>query len=235
MTAHAGPPPGFDHVDSWVFDLDNTLYPPETDLFRQIDQRITHYISALYGIDGLSAHALQKHLYRRHGTSLRGLMDEDGIDPHAFMAFVHDIDHSPIVPNPELGRAIAALPGKRYILTNGSVRHAEAVSAKLGIDHLFDGMFDVAAAGWTPKPRREAYDLFLDRFGVEPTRAAMFEDLAKNLSVPHALGMRTVLVVGRGGEAQDSREAWEREQTKEPFVDVVTDDLPGFLHGVLGR
>jgi putative hydrolase of the HAD superfamily len=225
----------FAHVDTWVFDLDNTLYPPDIDLFKEVGQRITHYVAALYGIDAISAKALQMYMYQRYGTSLRGLMDEDGIDPHAFMDFVHDVNHGLLNENPALTHAIAALPGKRYIMTNGSVKHATAVSRKLGIDHLFDDIFDVAAANWTPKPRPEPYQIFLERFGIEPTRAAMFEDMTKNLVVPHGLGMRTVLVVGRGdGEASDHREPWEKISTKDAHVDVVTDDLAGFLEVLRG-
>ena len=235
---HPTDPDGFDaasafaHVDAWVFDLDNTLYPPDVDLFKEVGQRITTYVAALYGIDGLSAKALQMYMYQRYGTSLRGLMEEDGIDPHAFMDFVHDVNHGVLDENPFLRAAIAALPGKRYILTNGSVKHAETVSRKLGLDNLFHGVFDVAAAGWTPKPRPEPYRIFLDRYGVDPTRAAMFEDMTKNLVVPHELGMRTVLVVGKGGEALDHREPWEKIATKDAHVDVVTDDLARFLAGV---
>jgi putative hydrolase of the HAD superfamily len=222
----------FAHVDAWVFDLDNTLYPPDVDLFKEVGQRITTYVAALYGIDGLSAKALQMYMYQRYGTSLRGLMEEDGIDPHAFMDFVHDVNHGVLTENPLLRAAIEALPGKRYILTNGSVKHAEAVSRKLGLDDLFHGVFDVAAAGWTPKPKPEPYRIFLDRYGVEPTRAAMFEDMTKNLVVPHQLGMRTVLVVGKGGEAADHREPWEKIATKDAHVDVVVDDLAVFLDGL---
>lgn len=221
---------GFDHVDTWVFDLDNTLYPASSRLFDQIDDRITAYVAHHHGIDALSARALQKYYYRTHGTTLRGLMAEDGLDPAHFLAFVHDIDHSVLVPAPELAAGIARLPGRRFVLTNGSRRHAEGVAAKLGVLDLFEDVFDIAAANFVPKPERVAYETFLDKHGIEPARAAMFEDLSKNLLVPHALGMRTVLVAPKEGEP----DALERSTSDEdlvgaPHVDHVTDDLPSFL------
>jgi putative hydrolase of the HAD superfamily len=220
---------GFEHVDTWIFDLDNTLYPPALDLFTQVDQRISTWIASFHGIDGLSARFLQKHYYRRHGTSLNGLMQEDGIDPAGFLDFVHDIDHSAIHPDHRLGAAIDALPGRKFIFTNGTVKHAEAITRRLGIDHLFEDVFDIVAAGYEPKPRRAPYDLFLARHGLAPTRSAMFEDMARNLEVPKEVGMRTVLVVGPPA-GHDSREAWEHPPEATPaYVDLVTDDLAGLL------
>jgi putative hydrolase of the HAD superfamily len=218
------------HVRTWVFDLDNTLYPPATDLFGQVDGRITAWIADRYGIDGLSAQALQKYWYQRHGTSLKGMMQSEAdLDAAHFLDFVHDIDHSAIEANPQLGEAIAALPGRKYILTNGSRRHAENIAGKLAVDHLFDDIFDIQAAAFTPKPERRAYEIFLDRFAVEPREAVMFEDLARNLEVPHALGMRTVLVVG-AAPAADTRADWEKAAAQAaPWIDYVTDDLAGFL------
>lgn len=218
------------HVRTWVFDLDNTLYPPAIDLFTQVDRRITAWIADFHGIDGISARALQKHYYQRYGTSLNGLMIEDEVDPVAFMDFVHDIDHSAIRVDDRLGQAIQRLPGRRFILTNGSRKHAEAISGRLGIDHLFEDIFDIAAAGFVPKPKRPAYETFLALHGVDPSGAAMFEDLARNLEVPHALGMRTVLVTGAPTQAAHAdRDGWESEGQGEGYIDHVTHDLAGFL------
>ena len=223
------PPADFAHVRTWVFDLDNTLYPPASDLFGQVDGRITLWIADRYGIDGLSAQALQKYWYQRYGTSLKGMMHDDGIEPGPFLDFVHDIDHSAIEANPRLGRAIARLPGRKFILTNGSRRHAENIAGRLAVDHLFEDIFDIQAAAFTPKPERRAYEIFLERYAIEPREAAMFEDLARNLEVPHALGMRTVLVVGPG-PAADTRADWEKAAAQAaPWIDHVTDDLAGFL------
>ena len=221
---------GFGHVDAWVFDLDNTLYPASSRLFDQIDAKITAYVMQRTGLDGLSSRALQKYYYRTHGTTLAGMMSEDGLDPDHFLAFVHDIDHSVLVPAPDLAAGIARLPGRRFVLTNGSRRHAENTIAQLGIADLFEDVFDIAAATYIPKPDARAYDMFLKLHGIEPSRAAMFEDLGKNLVVPHALGMRTVLVTPKEGED----DALERltsptDAQAAAHIDHVTDDLPGFL------
>jgi putative hydrolase of the HAD superfamily len=225
-------PRGFAEVEAWIFDLDNTLYPPSSRLFELIDQRMSLFIAHRFGLDGLSARALQKNYYRTYGTTLRGLMTVDGIDPHEFMDFVHEIDHGRLIANPELAEAIGRLPGKRFILTNGSVRHAEGVAKSLGIDHLFDGVFDIAAADFIPKPESVVYERFLDHFGVTPTRAAMFEDLAHNLVVPHRMGMTTVLVTPVGEDAPE-RMRHADDGTQGPHVDHVTDDLTGFLRRII--
>lgn len=219
---------GFDHVDAWVFDLDNTLYPASSRLFDQIDAKITAYVMQMTGLDGLSARALQKYYYHTHGTTLRGMMTEDRLDPDHFLAFVHDIDHSVLIPAPDLAAGIARLPGRRFVLTNGSRRHAERVAERLGIADLFEDYFDIAAAGYVPKPEAEAYRLFLELHDIEPRRAAMFEDLSKNLVIPHSLGMRTVLVTGEEPEGLE-RIASPADVAPGPHVDHVTDDLPGFL------
>lgn len=221
---------GFGHVDAWVFDLDNTLYPASAGLFAQIDAKMTAYVMHRTGLDGLSARALQKYYYRTHGTTLSGMMSEDNLDPAEFLAFVHDIDHSVLVPAPDLATAIARLPGRRFVLTNGSRRHAEGVATRLGILDLFEDVFDIAAANFVPKPAKAAYETFLKLHHVEPTRAAMFEDLSKNLVVPHALGMRTVLVAPKPGEEDiGERVTAGDELTRGPHIDHVTDDLAGFL------
>jgi putative hydrolase of the HAD superfamily len=218
----------FAHVDTWVFDLDNTLYPPGSDLWPKIDARMTVFLCDLFGIDGLSARALQKHYYRQYGTTLRGLVEEHRVSAEDFLAFVHDIDRSSLPPDPSLAAAIAALPGRRLILTNGSRRHAVATAKQLGIDHLFEDVFDIIAAGLLPKPHAETYETFFDAHGVDPARAAMFEDIVHNLEAPAARGMKTVLVVPRA-DAADHREEWERHDALPAHVDFVTDDLTAFL------
>lgn len=220
---------GFAHVETWIFDLDNTLYPHEARVWPQVDERITLYIMGLFGLDGLSARALQKHYYHRYGTTLRGLMAEEGIRPVDFLDFAHDIDHSAIELNPALGLAIERLPGRKLILTNGSRKHAQAVATKLGIFEHFEDVFDIEAADFVPKPDRHAYDRFLARHGVEPGGAAMFEDIAKNLLVPHALGMTTCLVLPK--TVDPFRETFEQEAVAAPHIDHVTTDLAGFLAG----
>ncbi len=227
-------PQAFAHVDAWIFDLDNTLYPAGADLWPKIDERITHYLARLYGIDGLSARALQKFYYERYGTTLRGLMEEHAIEPGAFLSFVHDIDRSSLSPNPELAAAIAALPGRKLILTNGSRHHAVETASALGLGDLFDDIFDIEAGDLLPKPEPETYHRFLARHAVDPARAAMFEDIPRNLVVPKALGMTTVLVVPAPGLI-DTREAFEMASEIAPaHVDFMTSRLEDFLGAVVG-
>lgn len=222
---------GFDHVETWVFDLDNTLYPHHLNLWQQVDGRIRDYIANFLDITHDEAFRLQKDYYRRYGTSMRGLMTEHGMQPDDFLDFVHQIDHSPLEPNPVLGAALDKLAGRKLILTNGTRKHADAVMQRLEIHHHFEGVFDIVAAELEPKPLAQTYDRFLARHGVEPKNSAMFEDLARNLSVPHALGMTTVLVVPEGTR-DVFREEWELEGRDAPHVDHVTDDLAGFLAAI---
>ena len=221
------PPRVFDHVDTWVFDLDNTLYPHHVNLWEQVDARIRDYVARMLSLSHEDAFRLQKDYYKRYGTTMRGLMLEHGLDPDDFLSFVHEIDHSPLEPNPALGAAIDALPGRKLILTNGTKPHAEAVLARLGFNP-FEAIFDIISAEFEPKPSPATYDLFLAMHGVDAGRAAMFEDLSRNLASPHSLGMTTVLVVPEGTR-EVFREDWELEGRDAPHVDHVTDDLAGFL------
>jgi putative hydrolase of the HAD superfamily len=220
--------PCFKHVETWVFDLDNTLYPHHLNLWQQVDERIRDYIVGFLKVTRDEAFRMQKDYYRRYGTTMRGLMEEHGLQPDQFLEIVHQIDHSPLTPNPVLGAAIAKLPGRKFILTNGTRHHADAVLRRLEIDKHFEDVFDIRAAELEPKPRPQVYQRFLQRHQVDPTRAAIFEDLARNLEVPHALGMITVLVVPEGTGVV-LREDWELAGRDAPHVDHVTDDLAGFL------
>jgi len=222
---------GFTEVETWVFDLDNTLYPHHLNLWQQVDERIRDYIVDFLKITRDEAFRLQKDYYRRYGTTMRGLMEEHGLEPDQFLEIVHQIDHSPLTPNPELGAAIADLPGRKYILTNGTRAHADAVMQRLEIGHHFDDVFDIKAAALEPKPRPAVYDRFLARHGIDAGKAAIFEDLARNLEVPHALGMTTVLVVPAGAGVV-LREEWELAGRDAPHVDHVTGDLAGFLRTI---
>ena len=218
---------GFSSVETWVFDLDNTLYPHHL-LWQRIDDRIRAYVAEFLKVTADEAFRVQKDYYKRYGTTMRGLMTEHGLDPDHYLDFVHQIDHSPLEPNPTLGDALEKLPGRKLILTNGTVAHADAVLKRLDIDKHFEDVFDIVAAELEPKPKAVTYERFLARHGVDPTKAAMFEDLARNLEVPHMLGMTTVLVVP-SGQREVFREEWELEGRGDPHVDHVTDDLAGFL------
>jgi len=215
-------------VETWVFDLDNTLYPHHVNLWHQVDARIGEFVGAFLGVSPEEARRIQKDYYRRYGTTMRGMMTEHGVHADDFLAYVHQIDHSPLEPNPAMGAAIAKLPGRKLILTNGSTDHADKVLERLGIGAHFEAVFDIIAAELEPKPAPKTYDKFLRLHQVNPATAAMFEDLARNLVAPHQLGMTTVLVVPDGTK-QVVREDWELEGRDAAHVDYVTDDLTGFL------
>jgi putative hydrolase of the HAD superfamily len=218
----------FTHVDTWVFDLDNTLYPHHVNLWQQVDARISEFVSAWLKVSPQEARRIQKDYYRRYGTTMRGMMTEHGVRADDYLAYVHKIDHSPLEPNPAMGEAITKLTGRKLILTNGSVDHVDAVLGRLGLSSHFDGVFDIIAAGLEPKPAPQTYQKFLRDHAVNPAKSAMFEDLARNLVVPHQLGMTTVLVVPDGSR-EVVREDWELEGHDAAHVDHVTDDLTGFL------
>jgi len=209
----------FGHVTTWVFDLDNTLYPSNSGIWDKIDERITLFLIELFGLDGQSARALHQYYYLRHGTTLRGLIEDDIHEAERFLEFVHDIDRSALQPDPALASEVARLPGRKLIFTNGSRNHAILTARQLGLDGLFEDAFDIVAARLTPKPAEAAYEAFFSQFDIDPRRAAMFEDMPKNLAVPKAKGMTTVLVA-------HSRLPLE---SASGVADFVTDDLGGFL------
>ena len=221
----------FRHIDCWIFDLDNTLYDAECRLFDEIDSRMTAYIKERLKLAHEDARRLQKDYYMRYGTTMSGLMREHDVEPDHFLDFVHDIDLAPIKPNPALAGAISKLPGRKYIYTNGSTQHAENVAGALGLFHLFDDVFDIKAADYTPKPHRAPYEDFIARHAIAPARAAMFEDLAQNLEIPHVLGMTTVLVCSDAAwltdEPDEKRPA--RIGDGAPHVQYATDNLTKFL------
>lgn len=223
------------HVENWVFDLDNTLYRAECRLFAQIDTRMTTFIRERLALDHDDARRLQKGYYVEYGTTMSGLMNEHGVCPDEFLEYVHDIDLEPIKENPALSAALDQLPGRKFIFTNGSVKHAENVAGALGVLHHFDEVFDIKAAGYAPKPKREPYDKFLTSHGINPTQAVMFEDMMQNLEQPHALGMTTVLVHSDAAwlddEPHDKRPAKPGETA--PHVHYVTDDLTAFLNAAM--
>ena len=221
----------FGHVTTWVFDLDNTLYPPDAGVWREIDQRITLFLVGLFGIDGISARALHQHYYRQHGTTLRGLVEENIEEAvEEFLEFVHDIDRSMLTPDPKLAREIERLPGRKLIFTNGSRNHALLTARQLGLDGLFEDAFDIVAASLMPKPAEAAYDAFFRKYGADPKAAAMFEDVARNLVPAKARGLTTVLVGARPGQA-DHREVHDRAPAADitAAADFTTDNLGGFL------
>jgi putative hydrolase of the HAD superfamily len=226
-------PRGFGSVETWVFDLDNTLYPHHL-LWQQVDDRIRSFVAEFLKVSKDEAFRVQKDYYKRYGTTMRGLMTEHGLDADDYLDYVHQIDHSPLMPNPKLGAAIEQLPGRKLILTNGTRKHADAVMRRLEIGQHFEDVFDIIAAELEPKPSPKTYERFLTRHDVDPGKAAMFEDLARNLETPHALGMTTVLVVPQG-QREVFREDWELEGRDAAHVDYLTDELAGFLGAITAR
>ena len=218
----------FAHVTEWVFDLDNTLYPHHIDLFAQVDRNMTGYVSALLGLSREEARAIQKRYYQDHGTTLQGLMLHHGVDPADFLEKAHAIDYGVLAPDPGLGDAIRALPGRKFIFTNGSVKHAEMTARALGILDHFDDIFDIVAAEYVPKPAGSTYDKFMALHRVDTAHAAMFEDLPRNLLVPKTLGMKTILLMPQD-EGHEFADAWEKKTEEDVHIDYTTSDLAGFL------
>ncbi|NIZ14502.1 pyrimidine 5'-nucleotidase [Phaeobacter sp. HF9A] len=184
----------FTHVEHWVFDLDNTLYPPSARLFDQIEAKMIAYVMEQLGVDRAEADQLRGDYWRNHGTTLAGLMQHHDLDPDPFLVAVHDISLDHLDPDPALADHISALPGRKIVYTNGSAPYAERVLAARGLTGLFDGIYGVEHAAYRPKPERSAFERVFALAGVDTTRAAMFEDDPRNLSAPHAMGMRTVHV-----------------------------------------
>lgn len=214
----------FAHVTVWIFDLDNTLYPAEARLFDQISARMSAWVMRHLGVDAHEAANLRDHYWHTHGTTLAGLMREHAIDPHDFLADVHDIDLSVLRPDPALRRAIEALPGRKIIHTNADAAYAARVLAARGLGG-FDAIWGIGETGWHPKPDLIAYDMIREATGFDPRNAAMFEDAPRNLEIPFAQGMRTVLV----GTGHDGPANIPMPETAGGHITHRTHDLAGFL------
>ena len=219
----------------WVFDLDNTLYPAECDLFAEIDQRMTDFVARFLRLPREEARATQKRYYAEHGTTLNGLMSMHGMEPDDFLAHVHEIDLSPLPRTPDLAEAIERLPGQKFVYTNGSRGHAERVTAYMGIDHVFDGQFAIEDSALKPKPNLVSYERFLSQFQIDPHQAVFFEDLARNLAPAKQIGFSTVLV--------QSDKDWSHEPASArpagigddlpPHIDYETRDLTQFVRSIV--
>lgn len=218
-------------LEAWVFDLDNTLYPSSCSLFPQIDVRMKQFIAERLGLGHDEAFRLQKRYYREFGTTLRGLMLVNGIEPDAFLDFVHAIDCSVLSPCDRLDAALTALPGRKLVFTNGTERHAANVLERLRLAHHFEGIFDIRAAQYVPKPQPETYDLMVRRHGIDARAAAMFEDIPRNLRPAAAIGMTTVWV--REDCHPDARLVTVAADEDLSHVHHITPDLAGWLAGVM--
>lgn len=212
------------HIETWVFDLDNTLYPATAILFSQIDERMKTFIAKLLNVEEDEAFLIQKTYYRAHGTTLRGLMVNHDVDPDAFLEFVHDIDHTVLSPDPDLGTTIDRLPGRKLVYTNGSRSHADSVLHALGIADHFEAIFDIRAGNYIPKPNPESYERFFKSHLLEPSTAIMFEDSVKNLKPAADMGMVTVLV---------THESVQYDSEHADHCHYVTGDLKGWLKAAI--
>ena len=201
-------------ISTWVFDLDNTLYPRSARLFDQIEERMEDFICDFLSVGLDEARRLRSHYWKKYGTTLRGLMEEHRMDPEPFMHAAHDIDLAHLDPDPSLAEAIAGLPGRKIVYTNGSKKHAERVLAARGLSDPFDALYGVEHADYIPKPRADAFARVFAQDGLDPASAAMFEDEERNLEVPFELGMATILV---------------GEERRAAYTQFETHDLQGFL------
>ena len=225
-SAAAAPAPDFRHVRHWVFDLDNTLYRADNGVFARIDARMTEFVASYLGLERDQARALQKNLYREHGTTLNGLIKLHGMDPEPYLDFVHQIDLSDLHPDPALAFAIERLPGRRYVFTNGCARHAARILERLGLTHLFAEIWDIRTIGFIPKPGRAAYDAVVAEAGLAPAKTAMFDDIARNLVVPHEMGMTTVWL---NCQSDWSRQGPDFPVASDGHIDHEIHDLRDFL------
>ena len=211
-------------IRTWIFDLDNTLYPARADLFGQIDRRMTDYIARRLGVDVSEAHRIQKSYFMGHGTTLAGLMAEHDVDPHEFLAFVHDIEMDTLEENAPLAAAIARLPGRKIVFTNGDAPYAMRVLTQLGLGGSFEAVHDIHAMDLKPKPAASAYRGLCDEFGIDPAQSLFVDDMARNLLPAKAIGMTTVWVNNGSEQASDADRS---------FIDFTCNDVTGWLHDIL--
>ena len=217
--------PALSHIESWIFDLDNSLYPASANLFELIDIRMGQYIERLLGCDAAEARRVQKQHFRDHGTTLAGLMRTHGVDPHDFLDFVHDIDLARISADPGLVRSVDRLPGRKFVFTNGDAGYAARVLDKLGLANLWDGLHDIHAMDYVPKPDPRAYGAMCERHRIDPGRALFVEDMARNLKPAKILGMTTVWIDNGSEQAGYGADL--------DFIDYRTDDIAAWLAEIL--
>ena len=216
----------FAHIRDWIFDLDNCLYPASTGLFSLIDERMGAYIERLLGCDADEAKRVQKAHFHTHGTTLAGLMKEHHVDPHHFLADVHDIPLDRVTADERLGALLPRLPGRRFVFTNGDAPYARRVLEAIGVQRHFDDLHDIHASELRPKPDPHGYELLCERFGIDPKHALLADDMVKNLAPAKALGMTTVWI--DNGSEQAGRDY------DEAVVDVRVSDVGDWLESILG-
>ena len=211
-------------IKYWIFDLDNTLYSGQTKVFSEVDKKMSAFISKKMKVDLIKAKEIQKKYFYEYGTTLSGLMKQDGIDPHAFLDFVHDIDITWLPKDLKLREELTKIKEKKYIFTNGSHAHVKNVTKQLGIDDLFDGAFDIVDADFVPKPHIDPYRKIIKKFNLEPTKSILIEDIAHNLEQAKNLGMKTCWL--------ENEEAFAKKDSDKPYIDYKIKSLPSFLQEI---
>ncbi|HVF93269.1 MAG TPA: pyrimidine 5'-nucleotidase [Sphingomonas sp.] len=211
-------------IRTWIFDLDNTLYPAQANLFARIDARMTAFIAEFLKVDAAEAHRIQKAYFLGHGTTLSGLMTEHEVDPHEFLAYVHDVEMDVLDHDAPLVAAIARLPGRKLVFTNGDTPYALKVLERLGLGGSFEAVHDIHAMGLVPKPHPAAYAGLCAAFDLDPTTALFVEDMARNLAPAKAIGMTTVWVDNGSEQASDSDRS---------YIDFTVRDLASWLESIL--
>jgi len=214
------------HIRNWVFDLDNTLYPASADLFGLIDVRMKAFIQNLLGVDGDEAYRIQKGFFHEHGTTLAGLMANHKVDPHTFLSYVHDVEMDALAQDRRLVEAVAKLPGRKLIFTNGDGSYADRVLEKLGLGKSFEAIHDIHACAYVPKPNPLAYEAMCAAFAIDPTESLFVEDMARNLKPAKAIGMTTVWV--NNGSEQGPLDA------NRDYIDIEIADVGEWLHEISG-
>ena len=220
------------NIKNWIFDLDNTLYSPEEEIFSQIDERMTKFITDKFKINNEEAFNIQKKYFLEYGTTLSGLMKKNNIDSDEFLEFVHDIDLDILKPDKKLNKIISNLPGKKFIFTNGSKKHAQNVLKKLEMNAIFDDIYDIKDSNFIPKPNMEAYTTFINKMGIDVNKSIMFEDIARNLQPAKELGIISVLIQRDLPLKNDKFDIKEFELLwkNNDYADYVTDDLVMFFN-----
>lgn len=213
------------HIDDWIFDLDNTLYPASARLFDLIDERMSAFVARALACDPAEARRVQKQYFRDHGTTLAGLMKHHGVDPHDFLDDVHDIPLDRLVRDERLADALARLPGRKFVFTNGHRPYADRVLRAIGIGDHFHGLVDIEACAFLPKPDAHGYRLLIERFAIDPERAALVEDMAKNLRPAKALGMTTIWLDNGSDHGDHDADA--------AAIDFTIGDLADWLYTIL--
>ena len=208
-------------IKYWLFDLDNTLYSGETKVFDQVDKKMSSFISKKLNVDIKEARIIQKNYFHKYNTTLNGMLKNHNNDAEEFLEFVHDVNLDFLEKDLKLKNEIAKLNGKKFIFTNGSRSHANNVIKKIGIENLFDGIFDITDSNYVPKPLMDPYNKIIKKYGLEPEYCIFIEDIARNLEPAFKLGMKTVWI--------KNNEPWAAEQSDSSFVHYQTENLSKFL------